>query len=170
MSDLYLEELVKRKRTTMDSALRLGLMALSAVLVVLALLSWNIVIIVAAIAICVADIFVFPRFNTEWDYQYVNGEIDVDRILNKSKRKRVASYDIANAEILAPAKSHRIDYYNNNPKMKVIDYSSCDPERERNVYAMIISNEGQLLKVLFEPTEKMVKDLRTKAPRKVFFD
>ena len=75
-----------------------------------------------------------------------------------------------NAEILAPAKSHRIDYYNNNPKMKVIDYSSCDPERERNVYAMIISNEGQLLKVLFEPTEKMVKDLRTKAPRKVFFD
>ena len=54
--------------------------------------------------------------------------------------------------------------------MKVIDYSSCDPERERNVYAMIISNEGQLLKVLFEPTEKMVKDLRTKAPRKVFFD
>ena len=72
MSDLYLEELVKRKRTTMDSALRLGLMALSAVLVVLALLSWNIVIIVAAIAICVADIFVFPRFNTEWEYQYVN--------------------------------------------------------------------------------------------------
>ncbi|MCI6429795.1 MAG: DUF6106 family protein [Oliverpabstia sp.] len=170
MSDLYLEELVKKKRTGKDSALRMGLMVLTAVMVVLALLSWNLIIIVAAIAVCVADIFIFPRFNTEWEYQYVNGEVDVDRILNKAKRKRIASFDISNAEILAPASSHRLDYYNNNPKMKVSDYSSHDPERERNVYAMIVSNEGQITKILFEPSEKMLKDLRTKAPRKVFFD
>ena len=170
MSDLYLEELVKKKRTGKDSALRIGLMAVTAVMVVLALLSWNLIIIVAAIAVCVADIFIFPRFNTEWEYQYVNGEVDVDRILNKSKRKRVGNFDIANAEILAPASSHRMDYYNNNSKMKVVDYTSCDPEREKHVYAMIVSNEGQVSKILFEPTEKMLKDLRTKAPRKVFFD
>ena len=65
MSDLYLEELVKKKRTGKDSALRMGLMVLTAVMVVLALLSWNLIIIVAAIAVCVADIFIFPRFNTE---------------------------------------------------------------------------------------------------------
>ena len=38
MSDLYLEELVKKKRTGKDNAMRIGLMALTAVLVVLALL------------------------------------------------------------------------------------------------------------------------------------
>ena len=104
MSDLYLEELVKRKRTGTDQALRYALMAVTAIGVVLSLLTWNLIIIAVSIAICVADIFIFPRFQTEWEYQYVNGEL-----------------------------------------------------------------EG-MLKVLFEPSEHMVKDFRLKAPRKVFFD
>ena len=114
MSDLYLEELVKRRKTGTDQALRYVLMALTAIGVVLSLLTWNLIIIAVSIAICVADIFIFPRFQTEWEYQYVNGELDVDRIINKAKRKRMASYDISKAELIAPAASHRLDYYNNN--------------------------------------------------------
>ena len=113
MSDLYLEELVKRRKTGTDQALRYVLMALTAIGVVLSLLTWNLIIIAVSIAICVADIFIFPRFQTEWEYQYVNGELDVDRIINKAKRKRMASYDISKAELIAPAASHRFDYYNN---------------------------------------------------------
>lgn len=63
MSDLYLEELVKKKRTGKDNVMRIGLMVLTAVLVVMALLSWNIVILIPTIAICIADFFLFPRFN-----------------------------------------------------------------------------------------------------------
>lgn len=170
MSDLYLEELIKKKRTVKDNALRAFLMGLTAVLVVLSLLTLSMVMILPAIVICVADIFLFPRFSVEWEYQYVNGELDVDRILNRAKRKRMASYDIANAELIAPAASHRFDYHNNNTKLRVRDYTSCDPQREKQVYAMLVSGEGELAKVLFEPSEQMLKDMRTKAPRKVFFD
>ena len=105
MSDLYLEELVKRRKTGTDQALRYVLMALTAIGVVLSLLTSNLIIIAVSIAICVADIFIFPRFQTEWEYQYVNGELDVDRIINKAKRKRMASYDISKAELIAPAAS-----------------------------------------------------------------
>lgn len=170
MSDLYLEEMVKKKRTTKDMILRSLLMGLTAVMVVISLLTFNILFTVPAIAICIADIFIFPRFSVEWEYQYVNGELDVDRILNKAKRKRIASYDISNAEIVAPLHSHRLDYYNNNSKLKTVNYTSCDPEREKLVYAMITTGEGDITKVLFEPTEQMLKDMRAKAPRKVFFD
>ena len=170
MSDLYLEEMVKRRKTTKDMILRALLMGLTGVLVLLSILTFNIIITLPAIAVCIADIFIFPRFNVEWEYQYVNGELDVDRILNKSKRKRIASYDIANAEILAPVSSHRLDYYNNNTKISVKNYTSCNPEREKLVYAMVIPSEGETTKVLFEPSEQMLKEMRTKAPRKVFFD
>ena len=40
MSDLYLEELVKRRKTGTDQALRYVLMALTAIGVVLSLLTW----------------------------------------------------------------------------------------------------------------------------------
>lgn len=169
MSDLYLEELVKRRRTGTDQALRYALMAVTAIGVVLSLLTWNLIIIAVSIAICVADIFIFPRFQTEWEYQYVNGELDVDRILNKAKRKRMASYDITKAELIAPAASHRFDYYNNNQKLKVCDYSSCNPREKTGICDDHAGKEG-MLKVLFEPSEHMIKDFRLKAPRKVFFD
>ena len=131
MSDLYLEELVKRRKTGTDQALRYVLMALTAIGVVLSLLTWNLIIIAVSIAICVADIFIFPRLQTEWEYQYVNGELDVDRIINKAKRKRMASYDISKAELIAPAASHRFDYYNNNQKLEVCDYCHGNSGKRR---------------------------------------
>ena len=156
MSDLYLEELVERRRTGTDQALRYALMAVTAIGVVLSLLTWNLIIIGVCLGICVGDIFIFPRFQTEWEYQYVNGELDVDRILNKAKRKRMASYDITKAELIAPAASHRFDYYNNNQKLKVCDYSSCNPEREKQVYAKNMPEKDRMLKLKKEHSEHMI--------------
>lgn len=168
MSDLYLEELVKKKRGMKDVALKSVLIAGTIALVILALLSFSPIFIVPAIAICVFDIFFFSRYHLEWEYQYVNGELDVDRILNRARRKRMASYDVATMEMVAPSASHRLDYYNSNSKLKTIDYTSGDPEREKLVYVMLTPGKDGLTKVLFEPSEQMLKDMRVKAPRKVF--
>ena len=56
MSDLYLEELVKRRRTGTDQALRYALMAVTAIGVVLSLLTWNLIIIAVSIAIFFPEI------------------------------------------------------------------------------------------------------------------
>lgn len=37
-------------------------------------------------------------------------------------------------------------------------------------YGFVISNKSQLELVIFEPNETMLKDIRSKMPRKVFFD
>lgn len=170
MAELYYEELVKRKERGVDKLIRYGLMLLTAALVVLALLSWNLIIIAVAIVVCVADIFIFPNLSIEWEYQYVNGELDVDKIMNKQKRKRVKSFEVTNAEIIAPARSHRLDYYNSNNKLKTYDFTSADPDKSNLAYAMIIADDNKTTKVLFEPTTDMLKDMRLKAPRKVFYD
>ena len=170
MADLYYEEMVKKKETGKDKLIRFGLMGLTAVLIVLAILSLNMILILPAIVVCVADIFIFPHLHIEWEYQYVNGELDIDKIMNKQKRKRVKSFETTSAEIIAPVCSHRLDYYNNNTRMKTLDFTSADPERTNLVYAMIITDGNETVKVLFEPTTDMIKDIRLKAPRKVFFD
>ena len=64
--------------------------------------------------------FVIPKTDLEYEYLFVNGELDIDMIMSKSKRKRVKSLQLAEADLVAPLKSHRMDYYNGNQKMKTL--------------------------------------------------
>ena len=73
--------------------------------------------------------------------------------------------DIENAEIIAPTNSDFIKAYNNNNRIKFKDFSSYN--REVSTYSMIVSKNGELYKITFEPSERMVKSMKYKQPRKV---
>ena len=64
----------------------------------------------------------------------------------KSKRKRVKSLNLTEADLIAPLNSHRMDYYNGNQKMKVLDYSSGNPDHKR--FGIIIRDGGEACKAV----------------------
>lgn len=166
MGDAYIELLVKKKKTGKDTAIQVLMGVGVAVLVFLGLMQplfW-----LLALALGAASYFVFQRLNLEYEYLYVNGELDVDKIFSQSRRKRAGSYDVNNMEVLAPVKSHQLDSYNNNSNVKTVDYTSL--EENARVFAMVVSADNQLIKVLFEPNDEMLKEFKNKAPRKVFMD
>ena len=88
--------------------------------------------------------------SVEFEYLYVDKEISVDKILNKTKRKN--SWHLDNMK---------------NRQLKVTDYSSGVAGQPDRRYVMIYSGDR---KIIFEPSEAMVKALQSVAPRKVFFD
>ena len=167
MSDLYSEFLVKKQSTGKDMAVKFGMLALTGVAVFAGVMIHPLLFI-AAIGLGAADYFVFLNLDLEYEYLYVNGELDIDRIAAKTKRKKVKSLDTGKMEILAPVKSHRMDYYNNNSRLKVLDYSSQDPSHK--IYAMIIPDGQELCKVLLEFDDKMLSNIQKSNPRKVFTD
>ena len=122
MSDLYIELLVKKKRTATDTILKTLLIALTVIAFLAGLLITPLALIVF-VGLLVLDYFKLPGFDLEYEYLYVNGELDIDKIMSKQKRKRVGSFDMKNVEMVAPVKSHELDYYRNG-KVKVVDYSS----------------------------------------------
>ena len=167
MSDLYSELLVKKKQTGKDLAIKYGLIALT-VIMVLGGLVLNALLLVPAIALGVACYFVIPKTDLEYEYLFVNGELDIDMIMSKSKRKRVKSLQLAEADLVAPLKSHRMDYYNSNQKLKVQDFSSGNPEHKR--FAIVCRDGADTCKVIIEPDEILAKTMRNTAPSKVFLD
>ena len=118
MSDLYTELLVKREKRFTDSLIKVGLITLT-VLFVLAGLLLNPVILLGALALGILDYFIIPKTSLEYEYLFVNGEFDIDVIMSQQKRKRVCSFNLNECDIAAPEKSHRMDYFNNNQKLKV---------------------------------------------------
>ena len=58
------------------------------------------------------------------EYLFINGDFDIDMIMSKTKRKKVKSFKLSESDLAAPLDSHRMDYYNGNQNMKVLDFSS----------------------------------------------
>lgn len=164
MSDMYHELLVKRKAQTSDKLCKVGLI-LATVLAAAAVLftPWAII---AFFALCIADYFLIPSFNLEFEYLYVNGELDVDKIMSQKSRKHAASFDIAEKmELIAPWDSHEMDYYKKGHQGKIVDFSSG--REDAKVYAMVYGGDKGTEIVLLEPGEEMLRDMQRLAPRKV---
>ena len=115
-----------------------------------------------------ADYFIIPKTDLEYEYLFVNGDMDVDVIMSRQKRKKAISFRIQDADIVAPVKSHRMDYYNNNTKMKVMDYSSGNPEHK--IFAVVTRVKNEPARILIEPDEKLAQQMKNSAPGKVFLD
>ena len=167
MSDLYYELLVKKETTAKDKLIKYGLYVLVA-LFVFAGLFIHPLLLLAAIAAGVACYFIVPGTDVEYEYLFVNGELDIDKVMSKSKRKKVTSLDLTQADLIAPVTSHRMDYYNGNQKMKTVDYSSGNPDHKR--FAVITRIGTESCRVIIEPDEKMAQSIKNSDPSKVFLD
>lgn len=162
MNETYFEIMVKRK----GSPLVKGLHMASAVLTVIFMLIFMVGVlwgILPAAAFGIACYFLSLYGHIEYEYLYVDKELQIDRILGKSKRKQMENLNLMEMEILAPVQSHELDSYRRK-NAKVLDYSSRMEGPERKKY-MLVVNEKQ---VIFEPTEELIKTIQMFAARKVF--
>ena len=165
MSDLYKEYLVKKERTAGEVLARFGLIGGTVILTIGGLLV-NIWLWIPAVAMGIATYVLLPGTDLEYEYLLVGHTLDIDKVMSKTKRKKLKSFDLSQAEIIAPLHSHRMDYYNANTNLKVEDFSSGNDEHLR--YAFVISDSGANAKVIFEPDEAMIGMLRSSMPGKCF--
>lgn len=165
MSETYVECLVKRESSVFMKLARFVLIMLTVVMGLIGLAGYLSALFIA-IVVGVGAYFVYLHVDVEYEYLYLDRELCVDKIMAKSKRKRVASYEVDRMEILAPINSHRLDSYRRREGKKV-DYSVKKTEQPDLRYLMFY--EGNR-KVILSPSEELLKAIRNVAPRKVFTD
>ena len=165
MTGSYTENSVKRKSTFVTYFAKAGLVLLTIAVFMLGFLINQQIVMIASIGLgCLAGYYLFPRLSAEYEYIFCDGQIDFDRINGGESRKHVLRIDFDNVEIMAPAESPEIAKFS-NPEMKVRDFSSHDPQAKK--YCIITSDESNRVKIVFEPSEKMVELAKQKSPRKV---
>ena len=164
MNETYVECLVKRKTPTHLKMLKILLVTLTVAFVLVGFIL--IPALLFGIAVGVAAYFMHLNTELEYEYLYVDKELTVDKVMAKTKRKRVAVYTVEKMEIVAPVKSWHLDNYKNRND-KEVDYSSREVKQPDTRY--VFYYEGRQ-KVIFEPNEDLVKAMQFAAPRKVFKD
>lgn len=165
MSETYVECLVKAKQKTGMKLLKYLLIGLTVVFGLLALMGF-VVALIAAVLTGAGAYFVNLYSDLEYEYLYLDKELVIDKVMAKSKRKRVATYQLDRMEILAPIHSYQLDNYKNR-QVKIKDYSIGEELKPDLRYALFYEG-GE--KLILSPSEDMVKVMRNAAPRKVFLN
>lgn len=168
MGDFYAEQLVKRKTSGKDLALKWGLTALTGLSVLLTLLSFSFVFFVITVIFGFLCFWLLPKTDVEFEYLYVNGQLDIDKIFSKSRRKRAARYDLSNMEVIAPLNSPSLDAFRKNERVRTMDFSSRTGKQ--TVYVMILNTDTERLRVLVELEDRIIKEIHRKYPQKTFFN
>lgn len=180
MSDLFMEYMVKRRYDTKDkvivAALVFGGVILSLLIFLVAMyftatgvsMAFSIALLVIA-GIWYGVYILMGKRNIEFEYILTNSEIDIDKIMSKRGRKRVASFDFKQANLVASVNDneHNHVYKNNNGSYKVLDFSANSSEMS-DVYFVDINLEGERKIILFQPTQRMLDHIRVFNPQKVF--
>ena len=166
--DIFLEKIVKRKKTLSDFAIIFGIIFLG-ILIIFLLSSFNktlgsfLPLLVVGIGY-IAYAFIRNR-NIEYEYIVTNGDLDIDMIIAQRKRKRIFSASCKDFEMVAKLTSGQYDNNIQSIKNRLIAVSSMN---STDIYFALLFKDGQKMLVLFEPHAKMVESFKKYIPRKVF--
>lgn len=169
--DIFLEQLVKKKRGFKE--LLTVLFSILGVLVVLWFLP--IVFIIPGIgfalfAVCVILIyllyFLITSINQEFEYCFTNGILDVDKIINMRKRKKVLEINVRKMEVMGNKAAPEYRRYLEDSNVKKV-YACTHKDAEDLCFLVYSDESGKTVMLLFNPNEKIIDAIRRYNPQKV---
>lgn len=185
MDDIYLEYMVKKKKTTAQK----GLMALITVLavvisVVLFCVMWIISVSMTQagtqmgqIVTCVGLLLIAGAWygwylikgmqNVEYEYILTNSEMDIDKIMSKRGRKNVVNFDFKEVIVCANINDNEHNHdYKNVTADKI--YDVVGDKNSDNIYFVDYNGENGRNRVLFQPTSKLINSAKRFNMRNIF--
>jgi hypothetical protein len=161
MNEVFIEQLVKRRSTSKDMLAKVALIVVTVIIFAATLIIPFALVI--GIIMVIADAYIFKMFDLEFEYTYIKGELGVDKIMGKERRKKAASFDLTQLEIVAPSDSYLLDSFRN--ASKTYDFTSLEPNSKH--YVMVLHQNNGQVKVLFEPNSEILNAMRDAHPRKI---
>ncbi len=160
MSDIYTEQLLKKQSSGKDKEIKVLLVILTLGIVIMAL--GNPVWLLGVFIMAAVDVWLFRSLDVEYEYLYINGNLDIDKIMSKSRRKKAFEMEITDLEVMAPKGAAELRLYQS---LKARDYSSGS--KDGRLYEMIVIKNGEKKRIIFEPNDVIVDGMSMMAPRKV---
>ena len=164
--DAYFEHMIKRKKNFADMAV-IALVVLAGIVVIFSLFYFgktpiaSLVFPLQALVVYLVYRFIV-RKNIEFEYCVTNDDLDIDKIINKQKRKRLETIKIKNIVSMAPVGSPNLMDITGR---KITNITSGYPDRK--IYCMVYGAEKA---ILFEPNKKIVEAMQQRNPKNIFID
>ena len=162
--DTYFEQIIKVRRKPAEIAMTLGIIIAAIVVILLARLfvmplfpPFGLILILGA---CFGAYKLISMTSIEYEYIFTNGDLDIDKSIAKSSRKRVVSIKCSSIErwgkytpAVRPSTSVKKTYF------------LCDRDDPNAVYFVAPHKTEGLVMVIFAPDERIKGVVEKTVPR-----
>lgn len=159
------EYIVKKQEPKSAILVKAGLISMCAIVFFGLVLTLDQFMLLAFVAAVFIAVMIFRNYNMEYEYIWFDGELQVDKIIAKSSRRKGNTFNFARLEVMAPV-GHSSLLRLENGGYKVMDYSANDPELV--TYSAFVMCNNELVNLVFNPNEKLVQAIKYANQQKVF--
>lgn len=167
--DVFVEQMVKRRMTGKDLFLVFACLILAVLIFIFSVFFMPIVLgelaflgAIVGVGVIYAAYFLITNMNVEYEYIITNGEIDIDKIIGKRKRKRLVTANIRTFEDFGLYKQE--EHSGNNYTNRIFSTESTYSE---NYYAVFTHAKFGKVLLVFTPDERTVEALKKYIPVKI---
>lgn len=167
MMDNFSEQLVKKMPTSSDRVRKfalifVGLVLTTALLLISILFIGTIITILGFLLAGGTAYLIFSSvqaMDVEYEYAFTNGELDIDKIIAKKKRKELISADVKSFTAFGP-------YNEDIPETDDMVVVICsDNIASHEYYADLTHSEYGNTRIIFSPNEDMLENINKFLPR-----
>lgn len=163
--DIFCEQIVKKKKTSFEkltvAIIWVGGYLLCMLLVFLGLrfASYLPILLLAAGFVVYFTAKIARKLNLEYEYCVTNGLLDIDKIINRSDRKRMISVEINTFDRFEEFDASKPE--NDPKKFDSTVIAVADPDGEDPLYVATVRHpvKGRIL-IVFQPNEKVLKNVK----------
>ena len=159
--DTFVEQIVAIKKTGKTWAAYIGIAIAAVLLMTAAAWALGSLFIVIDALILFGAYKLYSMLSVEYEYIITNSTMDIDKIIAKSSRKRVVSFDLS--AVL------RIEKYTGHlsPDIAKNCFFACNAD-DANAYVLLYKSEGKPQQAfVFAPDEKMITGMKNFLPRHI---
>ncbi|MGN0383922.1 MAG: DUF6106 family protein [Eubacterium sp.] len=157
------EQLIQRKVSPGGIAARAGAVLLSVISVIL-LLILSVFGLFFVVLFGYISYKIWQYTDVEYEYIFFEGEMQIDKVSGRKKRKNKCVFTMDQVEVVAPADSERAHSLDEQVK-RTLNLSSGRRNGKR--YAAVVRGTSGITKVIFEPNEKLINAVLMSKPSKV---
>lgn len=180
--DVFMEELLRKKKEKKEYIISACFILLGLILSVFVVLLnlWAMLVLkkqITQMIVTFGPIMLFGiwygvyrlinRQSVEYEYIVINSNVDIDKVMSKKTRKRLISFDVKDAKLMACIDDEDFNSSYKNPpsNTKILNYSAMNKNLNTYFVDCVIENERKI--ILFQPTSKMVEALWKFNPKAV---
>ncbi len=161
MNDYYVEVLIRRNVEYEKKKRKV----IAFVVMILMLIGWLVtrfLVFFAGVALSFLGYYFLVRnFSIEFEYFYMDGELTISKIVNKSRRKKILELSEGEIKLIAPVNSAEIESFNNLEKK---DYTAN--EATDITYAVVYMDKV-LKRVDIQMNDELYKEFKRNMPYKI---